>query len=114
MHEQRNTLVSIFKKLDASETSEETTSFSQYAGIIKKADSFDPLPQSDDIIRYPYGINKIVWNVAVELRKTGDLVSLGSRITGPVVAIRGDNDPHPAAGVKTPLSRVIKNSGHPP
>jgi len=50
--------------------------FSQYAGIIKKADSFDPLPQHDDVIGYQYDINKNVWKEDVEMRKTGDLVSL--------------------------------------
>jgi len=31
------------------------------------------------------------------------------RDTRPVGAIHGDYDPHPAAGVRTPLLRVVKN-----
>ena len=42
-------------------------------------------------------------------RKSGNLLQLGKQIICPVVAIHGDYDPHPAEGVKDPLSRILKN-----
>jgi pimeloyl-ACP methyl ester carboxylesterase len=49
-------------------------------------------------------------------------LKLGEKIKCPVVAIHGDYDPHPAKGVREPLSGVIKdfcfislkNCGHKP
>jgi len=59
---------------------------------------------------------------ASQLRSGGELLNLGKKIRCPVVAIHGDYDPHPAAGVQEPLSRVLqdfhfillKNCGHHP
>jgi pimeloyl-ACP methyl ester carboxylesterase len=56
------------------------------------------------------------------MRKSAELVRLGEKIQCPVVAIHGDYDPHPAEGVRQPLSRVLQdfrfilleNSGHQP
>jgi len=43
------------------------------------------------------------------LRRSNRLLELGRKIRCPVVAIHGDYDPHPAAGVKEPLSRVLRD-----
>ena len=56
------------------------------------------------------------------MRISGELLELGKNITCPVVAIHGDYDPHPAEGIKDPLSRVLhdfrflllENCGHQP
>ncbi len=53
---------------------------------------------------------------------SGQLLALAGRIKCRVVAIHGDYDPHPAAGVQKPLSGIlksfrfipIKNCGHQP
>jgi pimeloyl-ACP methyl ester carboxylesterase len=46
---------------------------------------------------------------AIEMRRTGRLLAQGNAIRCPVVAIHGSYDPHPAAGVNEPLSRVLKD-----
>ncbi|NIU02689.1 MAG: alpha/beta hydrolase, partial [Nitrosopumilaceae archaeon] len=59
---------------------------------------------------------------AAELRASGELLKLGKLIKCPVVAIHGDYDPHPAAGVQKPLFltlkdfrfTLLKNCGHKP
>jgi pimeloyl-ACP methyl ester carboxylesterase len=87
-----------------------------------KADSYDPLPHDDDVLEMQFKIFQNVWNEAQELRRSGRLLELASAIQCPVMAIHGDYDPHPADGVKKPLSRVlkdfrfvlIKNCGHKP
>ena len=63
-----------------------------------------------------------VWKEAARLRTSGELLALGTRIECPVVAIHGDCDPHPAEGVREPLSRILpdfrfitlENCGHKP
>ena len=59
---------------------------------------------------------------AQEMRRTGRLLAEASRVVCPVLAIHGDYDPHPAAGVQQPLSEVLErfrlillqNCGHKP
>jgi pimeloyl-ACP methyl ester carboxylesterase len=36
-------------------------------------------------------------------------VDLGRQVVCPVVALHGDGDPHPAAGVREPLTGVLKD-----
>jgi pimeloyl-ACP methyl ester carboxylesterase len=87
-----------------------------------KADSFDSLPHSSDVLPCNPDIYQKVWVEASQLRSGGELLNLGKKIRCPVVAIHGDYDPHPATGVQEPLSRVLqdfhfillKNCGHHP
>ena len=52
-----------------------------------------------------------VWDKAAQLRRSGELLSHGEKITCPVVAIHGDYDPHPYIyrGVEEPLRRVVRD-----
>ncbi len=43
------------------------------------------------------------------LRQTGKLLDIVAKIRCPVVAIHGDYDPHPAEGVRGPLSSILKD-----
>jgi pimeloyl-ACP methyl ester carboxylesterase len=54
-----------------------------------------------------YDVHRKVWGEARRLRSGGGLLALGRKIGCPVVAIHGDYDPHPAEGVKVPLSGVL-------
>jgi pimeloyl-ACP methyl ester carboxylesterase len=74
-----------------------------------KADAFHPLPYDSEVLPCSPNIYQQVWGEAVKLRSSGELLKLGASIQCPVVAIHGDYDPHPAAGVREPLSRVLKN-----
>lgn len=100
---------------------ERNAAFEGLGRIISEVDSFDPLP-SDDTIRYDYGIFDSVWPEAEAMRRSGELIALVSRVRCPVVAIHGGHDPHPAEGVREPLSNVLDdfrfitlpNCGHKP
>jgi len=75
--------------------------------LFNKADSVEPLDlNSGESIFHPSTFRK-VWDEATMLRRTGRLVELGTQIRCPVVAIHGDYDPHPADGVRGPLSAVL-------
>lgn len=43
------------------------------------------------------------------MRRTGKLLELAKQIHCGVMAIHGDYDPHPAEGVREPLSAVLKD-----
>jgi pimeloyl-ACP methyl ester carboxylesterase len=83
--------------------------FAELGKFMSRADSFDPLPYESEIIECQYDIYQSVWRDAQELRTSGRLLALGRQIQCPVVAIHGDYDPHPTAGVRTPLSGVLKD-----
>jgi pimeloyl-ACP methyl ester carboxylesterase len=61
------------------------------------------------VVRVEARVYAAVWPEAAELRRSGRLLELGEQIECPVVAIHGDYDPHPAAGVREPLSRTLED-----
>jgi len=108
-HEDRSVLDSLGTKLNNPENKNKNRIFAGLGTIIDKADTCDPIEHSSEVIEYRYDIYESIWKQAQELRTSGGLVALGAHIRCPVVAIHGDYDPHPADGVKIPLSRIIKN-----
>jgi pimeloyl-ACP methyl ester carboxylesterase len=71
------------------------------------ADDFKPEP-----IVLPVTMDQVyqgVWPAAAALRASGELLALAGRLACPVAALHGDSDPHPAAGVREPLARVVRN-----
>ncbi len=72
-----------------------------------KADSFDPLPQPEEALPVDLDLYRKVWGEAERLRASDELLKQGTRIRCAVVALHGDYDPHPSAGVAEPLARVL-------
>jgi pimeloyl-ACP methyl ester carboxylesterase len=83
--------------------------FARFGCLMSKADSYDVLPHKRERITCRAGIFQNVWAQAQKMRSSGELLALGEKIKCPVVAVHGDYDPHPAQGIKTPLSGVLKN-----
>ena len=80
--------------------------------LAAKADAYDPItdqPIESGLIVSRGAIFQGVWQAAAELRRSGALLELGRGIRCPVVAIHGDQDPHPAEGVRVPLSSVLRD-----
>lgn len=76
--------------------------------LLDKTDTYyDPLPVGLQAIAFEPSVYAAVWPEAAELRRSGTLLQLGRQIQCPVVAIHGDYDPHPSAGVRDPLSRTL-------
>ncbi len=96
--------------------------FHRFGELFSKADAYDPLIDNSNKIIYDFNIFQKVWNEAAKVRESGLLLNFGKKIKCPVVAIHGDYDPHPAEGVKEPLSKRLKdfrfilleNCGHKP
>ena len=89
--------------------SAKVNSFARFGDLMEKTDSFDPLAHDSEILPSSPEIYQQVWTEAGKMRSSGELLQLGEKIQCPVVAIHGDYDPHPAAGVKEPLARVLKD-----
>jgi len=81
--------------------------FGQLGALLSKADSFAPMPRSKTNHRFRYDQFKHVWPEAAALRANGELLVRVRQIRCPVTAIHGGYDPHPAAGVQQPLSKVL-------
>jgi pimeloyl-ACP methyl ester carboxylesterase len=72
-----------------------------YSFLENESEEYNTIPT--DALMY-----NSIWNEASEMRKTGQLISLGKKIQCHVTAIHGDYDPHPAEGVKAVLSKTIR------
>ncbi len=105
--EERAEVEALSRALADPDNKDRNDAFAKLGEYIFKADSFDPLPYKDPVIEYQYDIFETVWTQAEELRSSGGLLALAEKIRCPVVAIHGDYDPHPAEGVRRPLSRVL-------
>ncbi len=81
--------------------------FARLGELMVLADDFDPLPlKPEGLLLNPEQFERI-WNEASALRKSGKLLEEAKQITCPVVAIHGDHDPHPSAGVEAPLTGLL-------
>jgi pimeloyl-ACP methyl ester carboxylesterase len=103
-------------------TGNDNTEFARLGELFFKTDAYDPIPQEPPEIEVSLEIYRSVWGEATGLRRSGKLLEMGREIASHVVAIHGDYDSHPAEGVETPLSAVIRdfrfilleNCGHKP
>jgi pimeloyl-ACP methyl ester carboxylesterase len=88
---------------------DKNTPLARLGELLSRADSYDPSPHDDEILECRFDVFQGVWEQASELRSSGKLLELGKSIRCPVVAVHGDYDPHPSAGVVESLSRVLKD-----
>jgi len=101
----------ILRSLQDPAATERAARVERLGALCERADAFDPLPDREaDADRTPFrpDIFARVWDEAAALRRSGELLERVRQIRCPVVAIHGDHDPHPAAGVAGPLKPVVK------
>ena len=106
---EREQALSLMETLNDPSIADKNTPLARLGGLLSRADSYDPLPHKDEILECRYDIFHGAWGQASELRSSGKLLELGKSIKCPVVAIHGDYDPHPSAGVVEPLSRILQD-----
>jgi pimeloyl-ACP methyl ester carboxylesterase len=110
--QERKEYNTIIKLLNNPKIKDKDKALERLGALTSKTDTFDPFPiefQKSDLIDVKGDIFHKVWKEAAELRTSGKLLTLGKDIKCPVIAIHGDYDPHPAQGVKKPLSIIIKD-----
>jgi pimeloyl-ACP methyl ester carboxylesterase len=87
--------------------------FARLGALFERADAYDSLTLDSHALACQYDSYQRVWPEVSALRASGQLLELGTRIACPIacpiVAIHGDYDPHPAAGVCDPLTRVVRD-----
>lgn len=105
----RAEVLSIMGYLDDAAIEDKNKLMARLGKLLSIADSYDPLPHDDDILKCQFDIYQKVWKEASEMRSSGQLLELGKKIRCPVIAIHGDYDPHPAEGVREPLSQSLKD-----
>jgi pimeloyl-ACP methyl ester carboxylesterase len=106
--EERNVLTSLLDKLKE-ERCDKNITFKNIGEILSKADTFQSTEDNPPDAQFNYSQYESIWPLASHLRDSGKLLSAASMIKCPVVAIHGYYDPHPAEGVKNPLSKTIKD-----
>jgi pimeloyl-ACP methyl ester carboxylesterase len=122
---ERATFESIIGALGDPSTVDKDRLLAHLGALALKTDAYDPImgeADESDAVGGRGDVFQSVWQDAAEMRRSGELLRLGERVECPVVAIHGDYDPHPAAGVQEPLSTVLerfrfillKNCGHTP
>jgi pimeloyl-ACP methyl ester carboxylesterase len=108
--EERSEVESLIEKLQNPEITDRSTAFARFGELLSKADAYDPIAnESDDPVEIRADIFEPVWAEAAEIRRSGKLLEYAKQVQCPVVAIHGNHDPHPAEGVKKPLSAALKN-----
>ena len=107
--DERGAFGSMLSQLNSPSVKDKNAVFEKFGVLMSKADSFDPMPHDSDVIEYQYHMFNSVWPDARDLRASGKLLALGMQIKCPVVAIHGDYDPHPAEGIKKPLSNMLSD-----
>lgn len=85
----------------------------RFGRLMTKIDTYCPIPRhagkNDAAVTVQAAVFQNVLSEAMALRQSGELLRLGAGIQCPVLAIHGDYDPHPFAGVQEPLSQVIRD-----
>jgi pimeloyl-ACP methyl ester carboxylesterase len=107
---ERGEFESIVKALDDPAAGDKDRLLARLGELASITDTYDPIENDlaeSDRVRARGDLFQSVWRDAAEMRRSGELLELGKRIECPVVAIHGDYDPHPAAGVQEPLSAVL-------
>jgi pimeloyl-ACP methyl ester carboxylesterase len=98
--------------LEDPKTADKDSLLARLGALVQQTDNYDLLPETTDKadeLSADGGLFHSVWLEADVLRRSGELLRLADGIRCPVLAIHGDVDPHPAAGVKVPLSRVLRD-----
>lgn len=106
---ERAEVTTLMQRLEDPDVENGNRLLERFGELMTKADSYALLPYASEVLEFHYEIYQRVWQEAVEMRSSGELLRLGKQIECPVVAIHGDYDPHPAASVAEPLTRVLKD-----
>ncbi len=107
--DRRSEFLALVKSLEEAPITSPRESMQRMHEILLRTDCLDPLPHDEEVLDFQYGLFRAVWGEAAELRSSGELLKMGQSVRCRVVALHGDYDPHPAEGVRGPLSQVIRD-----
>ena len=96
-------------KLNDPTVTDKNAIMARIGSLLGRVDAFDPVHGEEAVFPCQYDVFEKVWYEASDLRAKQVLLNMAGKITCPVIAIHGDWDPHPAAGVSDPLHRALTN-----
>ena len=100
-------LIGLMQQIEILPPEKRNDVFLDLATIIREADGYDLTEDGLPETSFSYALYEAVWHEAEQLRSSGELLLKASSVNCPVVAIHGDFDPHPAAGVDPLLKQRI-------
>jgi len=109
--DERAEMTSILERLADPVAGDTSVAFARLGALAFKTDTYDPVEEApvpeEALPRLGKADAARVLAEAQTLRASGALLGSGQQIRCPVVAIHGAYDPHPAEGVRVPLSGVV-------
>ncbi len=106
--EERTEYDALIEALGDPQARDQDASLARLGALAAKTDAYAPVAQHVEPVGLRGDIYRQVWEAAAALRRSGELLALAGQLRCPVIAIHGDHDPHPAAGVQVPLSRAVE------
>jgi pimeloyl-ACP methyl ester carboxylesterase len=79
----------------------------RFIALSDVADTYERDTSPQPSVRFDRTIHAAVWPEADGMRKSGALLDAVTNIQCPVLAIHGDYDPRPSAGVRIPLQAAL-------
>jgi pimeloyl-ACP methyl ester carboxylesterase len=111
--DERAEMRSILARLADPVEGDTSDAFARLGALASKTDAYDPVDE-EEATEDGYGLPRLdradaarVLAEAQAMRASGALLEAGKNIRCPVVGIHGAEDPHPAEGVREPLSGVV-------
>ena len=105
--EERREVESMMAAMKDPATGDKDALLARFGTLFAKADACDPVTPTSEDLEVRWDIHRSVWKEASQWRSSGKLLALANRIECPVLALHGDYDPHPAAGVRKPLTVAL-------
>lgn len=107
--EEKDEVATLLPVIEGRTEGDRQAAFERFGDLFARTDAFDPLPEGEGEVTLDPNLFRSVWAEAAKMRTSGELIKLANYVKCPVSALHGDHDPHPAEGVKTPLSGVLRD-----
>ncbi len=107
--DERREIQSMMKAMKDPAVRDKDALLARFGTLFARADACDPVTRDSEESNVCWDIHTRVWKEAAQLRSSGKLLTLAARIACPVRAIHGDCDPHPAEGVRKPLTAALND-----
>ncbi len=120
--DQREEVRSLEAKLSGPPAADRDGILARLGEMMSRTDPYEPVPVATEGLPADASIFQKVWPQAAALRRSRELLAVTERIKCHVLAMHGDYDPHPADGVRLPLSEhlldfrfiLLEKCGHTP
>lgn len=107
--DEQRIVASMMEAIKDPATPDKDALLARFGALFVKADACDPVTLEAEGLEVSWEIHQSVWKEAAQWRSSDKLLDFARKVRCPVVAIHGDCDPHPAEGVRVPLSGAVED-----